>query len=165
MPIQPSSSHAQYTSDPITHFKNTPWCAKLLSNKSIIHVAIPDRRPKLNSEYTLVKETLNSKSTVRACITSFCLPKRTEGLRPGEEKKNPFIEINTLLDLGSGINSFAQTCHGGIMATVLDEVMGTAAWQQSGDNGAYTIDMSLKFKKKPFSYSLVFIIPMTAAII
>ncbi|TVY59416.1 Verlamelin biosynthesis protein B [Lachnellula cervina] len=156
MPIQPSTSpHGQYTSDPIAHFKNIPWCAKLLSDKSIIHVAIPDRRPKLDGEYTLVKEALNSGSTVRACITYFRLPKRTEGLRPGEEKKNPFIEINTLLDLGNGVNGFAKTCHGGFMATVFDEVMGTAAWQQSGDNGAYTIDMALKFKKPLFTPTIV----------
>lgn len=53
-------------------------------------------------------------------------------LRPGEEKKNPFIEISAFLDLGSGLNGYAGTAHGGFLATVFDEVMGTAAWQQSG---------------------------------
>ena len=132
MSTQTSTSHGQYTPDPIEHFKNIPWCAELLSDKSIIHVTVPDRRPKLDGEYTLVKKTLNGKSTVRACITYFRVPKRTDGLRPGENKKNPFVELNTLLDLGGGVNSYAKTCHGGFLATVFDEVMGTAAWQQSG---------------------------------
>jgi hypothetical protein len=127
-----STSHGQYIQDPIAHFKAIPWCAELLSDKRIIHLAVPDRRPKLDGEYTLVKETLNSESTVRACLTYFRLPKRTGGLRPGEEKKNPFVEINALLDFGGGVNSFAKTAHGGFLTTVFDEVMGTAAWQQSG---------------------------------
>lgn len=126
------TAHGQYTPDPIAHFKAIPWCAKLLSDKSIIHVAIPDRTPKLDGEYTLVKETLNGESTVRACITYFRVPKRNDDLKPGEDKNNPFVELTTLLDLGGGVNSYAKTCHGGFMATVFDEVMGTAAWQQSG---------------------------------
>lgn len=127
------TNHGQYFSDPVSHFKSIPWCAELLSDKSIIHVAVPDRRMKLDGEYTLVKETLNSAETVRACMTYFRLPKRGRGqLQPGEDKKNPFVEISTLLDLGGGINSYAKTCHGGFIATVFDEVMGTAAWQQSG---------------------------------
>lgn len=79
-----------------------------------------------------MKETLNGASTVRACITYFRVPKRRDGLKPGEDKNNPFVELTTLLDLGGGVNSYAKTCHGGFMATVFDEVMGTAAWQQSG---------------------------------
>lgn len=129
--------HGQFTNDPIQHFKSIPWCADLISDKRIIHVAIPDRRPKLNGEYTLVKETLNGESTVRACITYFRVPKRKDGLRPGEDKKNPFVETNALLDIGSGVNSYAKTCHGGFMTTIFDEIMGTAAWQQSG--GEYDI--------------------------
>jgi hypothetical protein len=126
------TSHGQPISDPIAHFKNIPWCAKLLSDKAIIHVAIPDRRPKLDGEYTLVKETLNSESTVRACVTYFRVPKRKGELRTGEDRKNPFVEINSLVDIGSGVNSYAKTCHGGFMTTIFDEIMGTAAWQQSG---------------------------------
>jgi hypothetical protein len=130
------SSHGQYIADPISHFKNIPWCVELLSDKRIVHIAVPDRRPKLHGEYTLVKETLNSASTVRACVTYFRVPrKQTEGsgsLQPPDDKGNPFVEISTLLDLGGGINGFAKTAHGGFLTTIFDEVMGTAAWQQSG---------------------------------
>lgn len=125
-------SHGQFINEPLKHFKDIPWCADLLSDKRIVHVAIPDRRPKLDGEYTLVKETLNSETTVRACITYFRMPAKKQELRPGEDKKSPFVEINTLLDIGSGVNSYAKTCHGGFMTTVFDEIMGTAAWQQSG---------------------------------
>ena len=66
-------------------------------------------------------------------MTYFKVPKRAKGqLLVGEDKRNPFVEISSLLDLGGGINSYAKTCHGGFIATIVDEVMGTAAWQQSG---------------------------------
>ena len=42
----------------------------------------------------------------------------------GEDSKNPFLEFVTLLDLGSGVNGFAKTAHGGFYGVVLDEVMG-----------------------------------------
>jgi hypothetical protein len=132
--LQETSTHGQPTADPISHFKAIPWCANLLSDKSIVHVAVPDRRSKLDNEYTLVKGALNTASTVRACITVFRVPRPTakRELRPGENRKNPFVEITALLDLGNGLNGFAGTAHGGFLATVFDEVMGTAAWQQSG---------------------------------
>ncbi|KAG0645798.1 Acyl-coenzyme A thioesterase [Hyphodiscus hymeniophilus] len=152
-----SSTHGQFTPEPLNHFKEIPWCAKLLSDKRIVHIAIPDRRPKLDDEYTLVKETLNGENTVRACITYFRVPPRKE-LRPGEDQKNPFVEMNTLLDVGGGVNGYAKTCHGGFITTIFDELMGTAAWQQSGeeeDNGAYTISMNLKFKKPLFTPAVV----------
>ncbi|KAL2072958.1 hypothetical protein VTL71DRAFT_10282 [Oculimacula yallundae] len=153
---QDTTPHGQYIPDPLSHFKSIPWCAALLSSKGIIHFAVPDRRSKLDGEGTLVKETLNSSTTVRACVTYFKLPKRSKGeLKLGESKKSPFVEISTLLDLGAGVNSFARTCHGGFIATIFDEVMGTAAWQQAGDNGAYTVDMNLRFKKALFTPAVV----------
>lgn len=36
------------------------------------------------------------------------------------------------MDLGSGINGYAKTAHGGFYGVVLDEVMGTAANLQAG---------------------------------
>lgn len=50
----------------------------------------------------------------------------------GEDKKNPFLQVCALLDLGSGMNGYAKTAHGGVFGVVLDEVMGTAANMQAG---------------------------------
>jgi acyl-coenzyme A thioesterase PaaI-like protein len=43
------------------------------------------------------------------------------------------LEFVTLLDLGSGVNGFAKTAHGGFYGVVLDEVMGSAAQMQASE--------------------------------
>lgn len=50
----------------------------------------------------------------------------------GEDKKNSFLQVCALLDMGGGMNGHAKTAHGGIFGVVLDEVMGTAANMQAG---------------------------------
>jgi hypothetical protein len=57
----------------------------------------------------------------------------TPSLETGEDPKNPFLEFVTLLDLGSGVNGFAKTAHGGFYGVVLDEVMGSAAQMQASE--------------------------------
>jgi thioesterase superfamily protein 4 len=36
----------------------------------------------------------------------------------------PYREIITIVDLGDGLNGYPQICHGGMIATLLDEVCG-----------------------------------------
>jgi len=72
----------------------------------------------------------------------------------GESKENPFLELGTLLDLESGVNGYAKTAHGGFFGVVLDEVMGTAANMQAAQ-GAYTVSLTLNFKKPLFTPSVI----------
>jgi len=72
----------------------------------------------------------------------------------GEDKKNPFLQICALLDLGSGINGYAKTAHGGFFGVVLDEVMGTAANLQAAQ-GAFTVSLKVDFKKPLYTPSVV----------
>jgi hypothetical protein len=134
MSLNPKSEHSQPTADPVAHFKAIPWCAKLLSDKSVVQVMVPDRTPLPSTESALVRETLNTPSTVKACVTFFRYFKPTApASETGENKKNPFLQLCCLLDVGSGINGYAKTAHGGIFGVVLDEVMGTAANMQAGE--------------------------------
>lgn len=95
----------------------------------------------------MVRETFNTPNTVKACVTFFKYvpPPGTNGeikekmKERGEDPKNPFLQICALMDLGSGINGYAKTAHGGFFGVVLDEVMGTAANLQAG------ISLSLSF--------------------
>jgi hypothetical protein len=125
--------HSQPIVDPIAHFNSIPWCADLLSSKSILEIQVPDRTPISTTESTLVRETLNTSKTVKACVTYLKYIQPTEESRAnGETKEKPFIEVVALLDLQSGINGYANTAHGGFYGVVLDEVMGTAGNMQSG---------------------------------
>jgi hypothetical protein len=81
----------------------------------------------------LVRETLNTSKTVKACVTFLRLIKPTaESKNNGETKEKPFLEIVALLDLQPGVNGFAGTAHGGLYGVVLDECMGTVTNMQAG---------------------------------
>jgi thioesterase superfamily protein 4 len=47
-------------------------------------------------------------------------------LKPTEETEGdmPYKEIVTIVDLGNGVDGYPQTCHGGMVATLMDEVCG-----------------------------------------
>ncbi|KAG4412344.1 hypothetical protein IFR04_014523 [Cadophora malorum] len=153
----PSSSHNQPIADPIAHFKAIPWCAKLLADKSVVQVTVPDRTPIPSTESALVRETLNTSKTVKACITFFRYIKPTlPASETGEDKKNPFLELCTFVDLNSGVNGYAKTAHGGFFGVVLDEVMGTAANLQAAQ-GAYTASLKVDFKKPLFTPSVLLV--------
>ena len=64
----PKSTHNQPIENPIPHFKAIPWCAKLLADKSVVQVAVPDRTPIASTESALVRETLNTPNTVKVSI-------------------------------------------------------------------------------------------------
>jgi hypothetical protein len=152
MSSNPKSEHNQPTVDPVAHFKAIPWCAKLLSDKSVVQVVVPDRTPIPSTESALVRETLNTPSTVKACVTFFQYIKPTApSSETGEDQHNPFLQLCSLLDLGSGINGYAKTAHGGIFGVVLDEVMGTAANMQAGEsNSSTSLSLSLLSRTSGF---------------
>jgi hypothetical protein len=93
---------------------------------------VPDPTPLPSTESALVRQTLNTSNTVKACITFLRYIKlTTPAAETGENPKNPFLEFVTLLDLGSAVNGFAKTAHWGFYGVVLDEVMGSAAQMQA----------------------------------
>ncbi|KAH8687389.1 HotDog domain-containing protein [Tricladium varicosporioides] len=145
----PESTHNQPIADPVAHFREIDWCNKILTNKSIVNISIPDRTPIASTESALVRETLNTSNTVKACVTFLRyikLGSKQEMEQRGETKHNPFLEVGAILDLQSGVNGFAKTMHGGVFGVVLDEVCGTAANMQA-KHGALTASLTVNFKK------------------
>ncbi|KAI1377777.1 Thioesterase/thiol ester dehydrase-isomerase [Hypoxylon crocopeplum] len=70
-PHSAPTDHNQSVPDPIAHFKAIPWCAALLSDPANLQVVVPDRRPLPSGESNFVRKTMNSPTTVRACVTFF----------------------------------------------------------------------------------------------
>ncbi|MCJ1472486.1 hypothetical protein MMC13_001134 [Lambiella insularis] len=97
------------------YFESIPWCARILNDYDFITVPTPSRTFKASTEDALFAETLKTHDTIRACLTLYKRPP-TGKIYTGE--------IRTLLHLGPGLNGIPNICHGGIQATVLDEVMG-----------------------------------------
>ncbi|KAI0132518.1 HotDog domain-containing protein [Xylariales sp. AK1849] len=157
--------HNQPVPDPIAHFKAIPWCAKLLEDRAVLDIIVPDRRPLESGESNFVRKTMNSPSTVNACVTFFRMLKHPKSSKPvdasisrsrellagggpddGEDLKNPFLLFNALVELGVDCQSYAGTMHGGLYGVFMDEVMGTAANFQS-PHGAYTVQFTTNMKR------------------
>ena len=153
-PHSAPESHSQFIKDPVAHFKAIPWCATLLADPAILDIIVVDRRPLPSGESNYVRRVMNSGTTVRACATFFRMlqPGRQQtatippeilskskgllsggGTADGEDMKNPFLLFNALLDLGTDLCGFKGTMHGGLLAVLMDEVMGTAANFQAGE--------------------------------
>lgn len=76
--VKPHSMLEDYNQsvpDPLAHFQAIPWCATLLASRANLQVIVPDRRPLASGESNFVRKTMNSPTTVRACVTFFRLLK------------------------------------------------------------------------------------------
>jgi acyl-coenzyme A thioesterase PaaI-like protein len=91
------------------------WCAKLLDEPGQIVEFPAARYPRPGGENSLLAQTLNTDDTISWFVLLYKRP---------EQPQKVIDESKALLALGSGVSGFAKTCHGGIVATILDEVMG-----------------------------------------
>jgi thioesterase superfamily protein 4 len=93
-----------------------PWAAALINDPKWTHTRTGSRLPKASGEDSFFAETLATDRTLRACLT-LVPTKKVHG-------KLVYQETATIVDLGTGLNGFPQTCHGGVAATLLDEICG-----------------------------------------
>lgn len=93
-----------------------PWVANLIKSPKWTPARTGSRLPKPSSEDSFFAETLATDRTLRACLT----------LRASEisEDDLPCKEIVTIVELGDGLNGYPNLVHGGMLATLLDEVCG-----------------------------------------
>ncbi|OCL11698.1 hypothetical protein AOQ84DRAFT_373742 [Glonium stellatum] len=98
------------------HFRTIPWCADLINDPEWTPCNTASRQAKGSTEDSFFAETLKSDRTIRKLLTM-----RRKALAEG----SPAIqEVRTLMDLGNGVNGHPDICHGGFVATMLDEVTG-----------------------------------------
>jgi len=100
----------------IARLSATPWAAALIKDAKWTVTGTPSRVLKATGEDALFAETLSTDRTIRTFLT----------LRPTEAASDEwaFEEIVTLVEIGEGLNVYAHIIHGGIAATLLDEVSG-----------------------------------------
>lgn len=92
-----------------------PWCDRLLRDESLVLTVPTGRQIKRSREDAAFAYTFNTKDTIPLYVALYH-PPRQEG--------TPIDEVKGILQLGGGLNGFPDVCHGGIVATILDEVMG-----------------------------------------
>lgn len=77
-PHSAPTDHNQCVPDPLAHFKAMPWCKALLEERAVVNVVVPDRRPMPTGESNFVRKTMNSPTTVRACVSFMRFVKPSE---------------------------------------------------------------------------------------
>lgn len=105
------------TKDPeITHFQSIPWVANLLSDESFKTIPTPSRQSKETTEDSFFAHTLNSPTTISACLTQYKLSRNG-----GEDEVE---QLRMFITLGCDVNGYPRTLHGGMVSSLLDESMG-----------------------------------------
>jgi acyl-coenzyme A thioesterase PaaI-like protein len=100
----------------LTHFRSISWCGAILSDTSLTITPTFSRQPKPNSEDSLFAITFQTPSTI-----SHCLSLHTQNTTD----TNWISEVHTLMTLGVGMNGGPKMLHGGVIATLMDDVIGT----------------------------------------
>jgi acyl-coenzyme A thioesterase PaaI-like protein len=101
--------------DDLTFFQSSPWCASLINDPSYVTIPTSSRESKESTEDALFGDILKTDKTISACLSLYKKPAASTA---------SIEEVTTLLSLESGLNGYRHVCHGGIVATILDEVMG-----------------------------------------
>jgi acyl-coenzyme A thioesterase PaaI-like protein len=98
------------------HFESIPWCSEIINHPDFIITPTFSRQAKPDTEDSLTAETLKRKDAISACLTVYKRPPRGTVW---------IDEVRSLMELGTGMNGGPFMLHGGIVATLMDDVVGT----------------------------------------
>ncbi|KEF57150.1 uncharacterized protein A1O9_07340 [Exophiala aquamarina CBS 119918] len=97
-------------------FRRIPWCLSTLSDSGFaIEPTLTRTLDPTTGENALLARTLNNHDTIEGWCSLY--------RRPALSARNAKDECRTLLALRAGLDGYPGVCHGGITATVLDEIM------------------------------------------
>ncbi|KAL2145822.1 hypothetical protein VTI28DRAFT_6119 [Corynascus sepedonium] len=126
----------------IDFFRAIPWCAAHLSSPSLVINESVSHRSKRTDLDRLISRTLNRPDGIPAYIIFYDAPSPTSPTSAAStpsrstsaqnnpstaanEQPRPFInQVSALVALGPALNGWEGICHGGMVVTLLDEVMG-----------------------------------------
>jgi hypothetical protein len=97
----------------LTFFQSVPWCASLINDPKYVTIPTNSRVSKESTEDALFGDILKSDKTISACLSLYKKPATSTA---------SIEEVTTLLSLETGLNGYPKICHGGIVATILDEL-------------------------------------------
>ena len=120
-------------------FSSTTWATALFSDSTLHPFLNSSRLRKGNPRAeTFTAETLATDDTI-AAWQSFYKP---------SSSPDKFVEIISLLKVGSGINGHVDTCHGGFLSVVMDEIIGNAAeYERPRNKSTMTAYLKVDYKK------------------
>jgi uncharacterized protein (TIGR00369 family) len=97
-------------------FSALAWCRAIMADADFAEEPTSSRFYHVDTgENRLLANTLNTKDTIEAWYSLY--------RRPNKSTRRIKDEVRVFLALREGLNGYPRVCHGGITATVLDEVM------------------------------------------
>ncbi|KAL2434885.1 hypothetical protein ABEF95_010074 [Exophiala dermatitidis] len=145
----------------VSVFLSIPWCQRILSDpewrveQCTSRVLKPQTR-----EDALLSQSLNSNDTIKGWVSLYRRPQNTTNTNSTTSTHNNTTaaipgglttEVLTLLSLQPGLNGYSGVCHGGIVATILDEVMSILVTRCRNSQGVrgdnVTADLHLTYVK------------------
>ena len=106
----------------------SPWGASPFISTTFTWVEAPARFLKASGENAFFAGTLNSPSAIRACVSFYNFVTLSPLMTSVSLSKSPQYksvpETRMILYLGSGVNVLPDICYGGLIALILDDVMG-----------------------------------------
>ncbi|KAK8038164.1 thioesterase superfamily protein [Apiospora phragmitis] len=103
------------------YFNSIPWCARHTRGPNLVARPPSCRTVQPSGENLLFGRTLNTTGTIPAMLETFSTTKR------GDDSSSSGLidQVKCLLALGPDVNGYPCTLHGGIVAALLDEVIGS----------------------------------------
>lgn len=114
----------------VKHFQSIPWCRALLEEPNTVRETASSRFLKPSGEDTLFATVLNTPDTIKAFLALYRLP-------PPSPPGSPAARIDEacyLITLGRDVAGYPEVCHGGIVTTILDEIIGLLLPLNKGRN-------------------------------
>jgi acyl-coenzyme A thioesterase PaaI-like protein len=100
----------------LAHFESIPWCSTIINDPSFTITPTFSRHPKPDTEDSLTATTLKSPSAIAHCLSLYRRP---------PPSVTWISEVRSLMTLGTGMNGGPFILHGGIVAVLIDDVIGT----------------------------------------
>lgn len=131
------------------HFQTSPWALKYFNDPSLQPFTTESRIPKThNTQDTFCATTLATDDTIIAW-QSFYKP-------PPTSSSSQYGELLALFKLGSGVNGHIDTCHGGFLSVVLDELIGNVAeYERPPGKSTMTAYLKVDYKRPVPTPSIV----------
>ncbi|KAI9665855.1 MAG: hypothetical protein M1821_003789 [Bathelium mastoideum] len=101
--------------DDVQSLRAIPWCRKLIDDPDTILTPLASRIYKADHEDALFSKTFNTKDTIKSAIWFY------KKAAPGQEYVE---ELHSLMTVGNLIDGQSKIAHGGVVATILDEIIG-----------------------------------------
>lgn len=123
-----------YDKQSLQFFSQIPWMHDVLTNKSLsLRPLSWQAEPAWQSE-TFFAETLNTATT----MPHFCMfTSNTQTMSD--------TTMVALIHLGAGVAGHAGICHGGMISTLLDEIMGTLVVVSTHGSSYFTANLNVDF--------------------